>query len=159
MRPRKLDSLQLADYIVAQLGKMTHLKLQKLVYYCEAYHLAYFDTSLIDDQFEAWLHGPVSRKLWNHLKPAANIYDDVTLRGKNKKAVIDAVKNKLTAEQLELLEDVFSTFGGKTAYYLECLTHSEDPWRLARIGYQDDDKCEEVIDKTVMRKYYKQFIC
>lgn len=80
MRPKTVDSINLAQYVLAKVGKANHLKLQKLVYYVEAYHLAYFDgESIISDQFEAWLHGPVSRKLWDHLKPIANVYDDVSL--------------------------------------------------------------------------------
>ena len=37
---------------------ITNKKLQKLLYYVEAWNLVY-KSSLIDDDFEAWVHGPV----------------------------------------------------------------------------------------------------
>ena len=49
----KIDSELLTEYILSKYGKMSHLKLQKLLYYVQAFHLAYFDSPLIDDDFEA----------------------------------------------------------------------------------------------------------
>ena len=65
---QKIDVLVLSDYIIKHYGPMSHLKLQKLLFYCDAYHLAYFDTELISDKFEAWVHGPVCRKVYDSLK-------------------------------------------------------------------------------------------
>lgn len=155
MRPKKVDSKDLAKYIVAKVGPLNHLKLQKLVYYAEAYHLAYFGESIIDDDFEAWLHGPVSRKLWDCLKPFANLYDNVPLKT-DKREVVKHFREKITDDQRELIGDVLKEYGKETAYGLECMTHSEPPWREARKGYAPDDKCEEKIDKKLMQTYYKQ---
>lgn len=44
---QKIDSIDLANYILYKYGSMSHLKLQKLLFYCDAYHLAYFDEELI----------------------------------------------------------------------------------------------------------------
>ena len=63
-----IDSGLLADYVLSTHGPMSHLKLQKLLYLIEGYHLAYFTESLIDDEFQAWTHGPVSRKVYDSLK-------------------------------------------------------------------------------------------
>ena len=155
MRPRKVDSISLSEYIVAKIGKMTHLKLQKLVYYSEAYHLAYFDKSIIDDDFQAWLHGPVSRKLWNHLKPIANVYDNVRIKG-DRDTSIKEFENKVTPDQLDLINDVLKEYGTESSYDLECLTHAEEPWQEARRGCASDDRCTEIINKETMKKYYKQ---
>lgn len=38
-----IDSIILSDYILKHYGPMSHLKLQRLLFYCDAYHLAYFD--------------------------------------------------------------------------------------------------------------------
>jgi uncharacterized phage-associated protein len=151
----KVDSKELANYILAKVGSMTHLKLQKLVYYAEAYHLAYFEKSIIDDHFEAWLHGPVSRKLWDHIKGVANVYDSIMCPG-DKNVLIKNFKNKVTKDQLELINDVLKEYGQESSYALECMTHAEDPWRNAREGYAPGDKCEKIIDKKLMKRYYKQ---
>ena len=110
----KVDSKELANYILAKVGSMTHLKLQKLVYYAEAYHLAYFEKSIIDDHFEAWLHGPVSRKLWDHIKGVANVYDSIMCPG-DKNVLIKNFKNKVTNDQLELINDVLKEYGQESS--------------------------------------------
>lgn len=38
-----IDSIILSDYILKHYGPMSHLKLQRLLFYCDAYHLACFD--------------------------------------------------------------------------------------------------------------------
>ena len=134
---------------------MNHLKLQKLLYYVEAYHLAYFDTSLIDDEFEAWLHGPVSRKIWDYYRGIANIYDEIPAMG-DREEIIRLFEQTITEDQKALIHDILEEYGGESAYGLECMTHAEIPWQEARKNYAPDDKCEEKIKKATMRDYYKQ---
>lgn len=153
----KIDSIFLSNYILAQIGPMVHLKLQKLAFYAEAYHLAYFDDSLINDDFEAWLHGPVSRKIWDHYKLIANIYDPISVT-ENKKEVIKSFHKTLISDQVDLINDVLQELGKESAYNLECMTHSEFPWQKAREGYAPDDKCEVVIDKSLINEFYKQYL-
>ena len=38
---------------------LTNLKLQKLMYYSQAWHLALRDIPLFNEDFQAWVHGPV----------------------------------------------------------------------------------------------------
>ena len=48
---------------------MSHKKLQKLCYYAVAWHYALYDSQLVEnDEFEAWIHGPVSPSLWHEYK-------------------------------------------------------------------------------------------
>ena len=77
----QIDAPVLADFILHNYGEMSHLKLQKLLYYCEAYHLAYFDASLIRQDFEAWVHGPVCREVFLALKNKAVLYSDIAFTG------------------------------------------------------------------------------
>lgn len=157
MNLARVDSRELANYILAKVGPMNHLKLQKLLYYVEAYHLAYFDTSIIDDDFEAWLHGPVSRKIWDHMKESANIYDLINCP-EDKNDIANDFKNTITEDQLGLINDVLEEYGKESSYRLECMTHDEDPWKKAREGYAPGDKCEAIIDKGLMQKFYKQYL-
>ena len=43
-------------------------KLQKLLYYIEAWHLVHIGVPLIDEEFQAWVHGPVLPSLYHQLK-------------------------------------------------------------------------------------------
>ena len=73
----QVDSTDLCEYILKKVGPMSHLKLQKLLFYVQAYHLAYFDSPIITDSFEAWAHGPVSRKIYNELRDLSTIHREI----------------------------------------------------------------------------------
>ena len=60
--------LCVANYILRKIGPTTTMKLQKLVYYCQAWSLAWDDKPLFDEDFEAWANGPVCPELFKHHK-------------------------------------------------------------------------------------------
>ncbi len=60
--------LDVAKYILTQTGRISTLMLQKLLYYCNAWSLAWFHKPLFSQQFEAWSHGPVCRELFDYHK-------------------------------------------------------------------------------------------
>ena len=47
---------------------MSNLKLQKMLYYEQGFHLAYFDTPLFKDEIEAWMYGPVIPAVYEHFR-------------------------------------------------------------------------------------------
>jgi uncharacterized phage-associated protein len=154
---QKLDSIFLSEYIAQKVGSMSHLKLQKLLYYVEAYHLAYFDRSIVDDEFEAWVHGPVSRRLYVTLKGYSILYDEVEYtQGKDKFTPAEIIHEMVSEDQLEIINDVLESLGGHTATELENFTHSEIPWIEARKGLSEGDKSNRIISKEVMKQYYKK---
>jgi uncharacterized phage-associated protein len=153
----RVDSAVLAEYILQNYGSMSHLKLQKLVYYIEALHLAYFDKSLIDDDFQAWLHGPVSRKLYDVLKGYSVLYTEVEYNKAEGEADPTTVINEsLTDDQITLITDVLNEYSKLNSYQLEALTHEEAPWIEARKGVPMGERCENIISKEIMRAYYKK---
>jgi uncharacterized phage-associated protein len=152
-----VDSLLLCEYLLQVGGAMSHLKLQKVLYYAQSIHLAYFDAPLIDDDFQAWLHGPVSRKVYDQLKDKSKLYTEVAYNplewGANTPDV--QLKGLLTNDQIEILNEVIEGYGKMSASQLENLSHSEYPWINARIGYGIEDRCEVIIKKEVMASFYK----
>ena len=54
------------------------MKLQKLVYYCQAWSLAWDDVPLFDEDFPAWANGPVCPELFDlhHGKSVIKDWDD-----------------------------------------------------------------------------------
>ena len=151
-----LDSLLLGEYILFMHGPMSHLKLQKLVYYVQAYHLAYFGQPIIEDDFEAWVHGPVSRKLYDVVKEHSLLYTDVGYKNEGGETPDIKIQALLTEEQLELLGDVLSEYAQIKGLQLENLTHSELPWQKARVNYGSGDRCNVIIPKDVMKNYYRE---
>ncbi len=151
-----VDSILLSEYILSKYGPMSHLKLQKLLFYSQAYHLAYFDAPLIEDDFEAWVHGPVSRKVFSSLNGKSNLHTEIKYAVEPGKAAPDAsLENMLTKEQHQLLEETLSELSGFTGMELENLTHSEAPWQLARKGVGPADPCNKLIPKEQMQEFYK----
>lgn len=156
---RVIDSVLLSEYILERGGKMSHLKLQKILFYIQALHLAYFDAPIIEDEFQAWLHGPVSRKVYDQIKGVSILYTEINYEPAAGGArPSEILKAELTADQLDLVDEVIDEYGQLTSSQLEKLTHSEDPWINARRGYGVAERCEEVIPKEAMRQYYKQAI-
>ena len=152
---QKIDSLILCEYIVKHFGPMSHLKLQKLLFYCDAYHLAYFGEELVTDRFQAWVHGPVSRKVYDSLKDKSILYSDLAYVSKPGDKDVDLEFNKLTSDQRALLSDVLTELSTWTGFQLERATHRETPWIEARLGYGPADRCEVLISKETTRDLYK----
>lgn len=150
---QKIDSLVLADYILMKYGPMSHLKLQKLLFYCDAYHLAYFDTELVTDKFEAWVHGPVSRKVFDSLKDKSVIYADLEFNGDRERVEQEFLN--LASSQREVISDVLTELSQWSGLQLESATHREAPWMEARIGKGPADKCTVEISKVSTMSFYK----
>lgn len=149
---KTIDTMVLADYILKHYGPMSHLKLQKLVFYCDAYSLAYFGKELVTDNFEAWVHGPVCRRLYDTLKDKSKLYSDVgySYDGTD----VDAEFAKLSSDQQDLVKSILDQLSKWNSLELETATHQEMPWQKARMGYGEADKCNVVISKQDMKEFY-----
>jgi uncharacterized phage-associated protein len=152
-----VSALHLSHYILSFVPS-SQLKLQKLVYYSEGWHLAYFEHPLIDEDFEAWIHGPAVRSLWDYYKDRGNYFTNFHLPPEYSDRIRNYFKQLLRSEQLELIADVLKEYGDKSAYHLETLSHSEAPWREARNGYNPSERSEAIISKETMKKYYQIII-
>lgn len=146
--------LDVAKYFLAKVDhdagdEMTHLKLQKLCYYAQAWHLALKGKPLFNAEFQAWMHGPVSPKLWDQYKEYK--YHPIGLPD-------DYDPNALTKEEEKFLDEVWDAYGRYTAKYLEYLTHQEDPWLEARQGLPPDAHCTNPISEETMKRYYRSLM-
>lgn len=126
--------------------EMTNKKLQKLSYYAVAWNYALRDENLAEDTaFQAWRHGPVSPELYETYRDYG--YKDIPkVEGFDSSAFSDG--------QLDILEDVYYTYGDQTGNALEALTHSELPWK---ISFQPDseNRCKNVISPEMMTTFYQ----
>ncbi len=148
----KIDSIVLSNYILKHYGSMSHLKLQKLLFYCDAYCLAYFGDELITDKFEAWVHGPVSRNVYNSLRDKSILYSDVAYSDIG--IDVDAEFGQLTSEQQEILTNVLEELSKWSGTELENATHHETPWIVARGSCGEADICHNTISKLLTKEFY-----
>ena len=144
--PTKINDV--ADWFINRVDRdsgetITHLKLQKLLYFAQAWHLANKGTELFEDEFQAWAHGPVARSVYDRFSGQAWDPLDVVEAGSKIPKKIDSY-----------LEKVFEKYGMYGAKYLEQLTHEHDPWLNARGDLPKEARCETIIPKTVMRDFY-----
>ncbi|WP_334139502.1 Panacea domain-containing protein [Thermovirga lienii] len=65
-----------AKYILEQTEGMTVWKLQKLIYYCQAWSLVWDHSPLFDEAIEAWANGPVVRELFEDHKDRFKVNTD-----------------------------------------------------------------------------------
>lgn len=101
----------------------SRLKLLKLLYYVQGYHLAMFHTPLFDDRMEAWLHGPVVPSVYSWAKSETDEKINKDLLSS------DEVKTLgLHNQQIKLIEQVLDIYNKYSAYGLRDKTHKELPW-------------------------------
>ncbi|SRR5579872_5803357 len=140
-RARAID---VADYILHRVGGMSAMKLQKLVYYSQAWSLAWTDAPLFLEEIEAWSDGPVVRSLYNKHRGHFRL-----VRG-----FFGGEPERLTPDQKDVIDKVLKFYGAKDPQWLSNLTHLEDPWKNARLGLKPGDRGRNVISKDTMLRYY-----
>lgn len=156
---KKISYTDIADYFIAlsnETGSLiTNLKLQKLVYYSQAWHIAMFETSIFEEEFEAWIHGPVLPELFNQYK---NTYYHPIERDDLNGHSLDVLRKKFGKTLSNLIENVVEEYFGMESYALEQTTHAEEPWLNARKGLSQDAPSHAIISKNSMKNYYQKFI-
>ncbi len=135
--------LDVAAYIFKKIGSMTTMKLQKLVYYCQAWSLVWDEKRLFTEKIEAWANGPVVRELYNYHR---GMFEITSIEIGNSDILND--------EQKETVDAVIDFYGGKSSQWLSDLTHMEDPWRLSRIGLADSERGNREISHAILAEYY-----
>lgn len=148
-----------ADYFIALSNEtqnlISNLKLQKMVYYAQAWSLTILDRPLFDEDFQAWVHGPVLPALYAQYRHFT--WKPIQREDLGEGALARCM-NQFDEFTQQLLVDVAKEYFGLEPYHLERLTHSEEPWQKARNGLPDDEPSTAVISKEEMKRYYTQFI-
>lgn len=109
----------IANTDVEQGELISNLKLQKLLYYMQGFHIAVFDAKLFENDIEAWQYGPVVRDMYFHFKEFGK--SSITLTD-------DATIAEMTDEEEELFNEVLAEYSQFSAIKLMNMTHDELPW-------------------------------
>ena len=141
----KPSIFNVAAYVIDKCGEMTTMKLEKLVYYCQAWSLAWDGEPLFEEEFEAWANGPVSPTLFAKHKGKFRV---------GKETFSDVDLTMFNKDQIATMDAVIRDLGNKTSHWLSDLTHSEIPWQEARNGCSPGERCSNIIDKDSMQQYY-----
>ena len=128
---------------------LSNKKLQKLLYYAQAWSLVLNDKKLFDHKFEAWIHGAAIPVIYRRYKDFGfgNIVEDYD------ESEFDTY---LTDEDKELLDEVWDIYGKYDANYLELLNHNEEPWQNARHNLPPFMSSTAEISEKDMKRYYAE---
>lgn len=132
-----------AAYILEKSGSMTAMKLQKLAYYAQAWHLVWEERPLFDADIQAWANGPVVYELYDKHRGMFRV---------DKWKAGDAAR--LTSSEKSTVDAVLDAYSRFTAQQLSAMTHREKPWQLAREGLPEGSRSNAPITTASMHEYY-----
>lgn len=136
--PVPVSAHDVADELRTRFPDLGLVKLHKLLYYVQGWHLASRGQPLFREEIRAWSNGPVVAELWANEKherprPASQPLGD------EHSATIDYVVNR---------------YGHLTGNELIRLTHAEDPWRNVSESDAGFTVMDPVIELESMRHWF-----
>ena len=139
------DVHDVAAALLAATGPESPMKLQKLLYYSQAWHLAGRGTALFDAPIEAWRRGPVVPEVYRRHVGLTEVH-----------SWDEGDPSGLSAAEREVVETVVERYGGFSRHELSEMAHEEEPWRSARGGLPDSEPSSAPIPHEAMRRYFRR---
>lgn len=166
METQKVNIIDLSRFVIIYCtimgNKITPLKLQKLLYYIQAFHLVQFKkNNIFDETPEAWVNGPVYRIIYNEFKDNFLKNSEFKLRTDlNLEETLSSIKNtmSLNEQQENFLINLLQVFGKLDDERLVLLTHSEKPWIEARKDLGSLERSSNQISLETMYSYYNDIL-
>ena len=151
------DANAVADYLTQKLilaGSLdvSVLKLHKLLYYSHAWFLARDKKPLLPSEFEAWVHGPAYRPVFDRYKGTKTMYDSIH---EGDLLHLNAASG-LPVEVREHLDEILALYGKYSGSQLEELSHSEEPWIRARAGLGPLERGNEPIRNEWLIEFFSK---
>lgn len=139
--------MDVAAYILHATGPVNATKLQKLVYYSQAWSLVWDERPMFKESIEAWANGPVSPRLYAAHRLQYVVHEIPAGR-----------PDRLDQDARETVDAVIDHYGDKDGAWLSALTHSEPPWVDARNGLAPGERSNHVISHASMAEYYESLL-
>jgi uncharacterized phage-associated protein len=139
----EISVYDVAAYIVKKTGQISTMKLQKLIYYCQAWSLVWDEKPMFKEKIEAWANGPVVRELFNQHK-GLFIIESIPLGN----------PDLLDKDSKETVDSIVEFYGKYSAQQLIEMAHSEKPWKNARVGLDESERGSKEISRESMQEYY-----
>lgn len=129
---------------------ITHLKLQKLLYYAQGICLAICNRKLFDDEIEAWQHGPVVRNVYEVFCSFGRNPISISMTKQDEDIINNLEQNREIKEVLDLTYDNFAIY---TAWQLRQMTHVDgSPWDVT----EKSKGLGQIIDVELIKDYFKR---
>ncbi len=134
-----------AKYLLIQASEITPLALQKLLYFAQGFQKAFAGQFMFKEDCEAWVHGPVYRMIFEQ-------YRNYACHPIEEELAYD--QTSLTEDEIDMLNHIVNYFGCYSGKVLEYMTHTEEPWRLARRGLENWENSDRIIEKEAIGSYF-----
>ena len=123
------------------------MKLQKLVYYAQAWSLVWDEGPLFRARIQAWANGPVAPQLYRRHRQMYKVADWPA-----------GDPDSLSERERDTVDAVLKFYGPKSSQWLSELTHRESPWVDARKGLKPGERGSEEITRAAMMEYYSGLV-
>jgi uncharacterized phage-associated protein len=127
--------------------QLTHMRLQKLLYYVQGYSLAYRGRPMFAERIKAWRHGPVVPEVY----PCFANYGSAPI------ALHEAKPVELDPEDEEFVVAVWESYRIYSPIALRNMTHRETPWKNARRGLTANDPSVTEITTESIEEFFKNY--
>ena len=141
------------------LGKQRYSNyvLNKLVYVAYGFCLAIQNRELFSEKIEAWKYGPVIPSLYHRFSDFGNAPIKTKFRfhsrSKDKFTIPEVEEGDY--ESLDILEEVYETFGSLSEADFQTLTHHQDsPWEIACI----ENKNHVIINENSIKQHFRSLL-
>ena len=147
------SALDIAEYVISQFcGEdkrvdegvaegISNLKLQKLLYFCQAFLLVFSEKPMFKEEIYAWKYGPVVKEVYEKYKEHKN------------RPLSNTQGSNLDSKTKKMVGEVLQTFGGYSAIRLMEITHSHKPWKDLQKKIEKGE-LDLVITHKAIKKYY-----
>jgi len=140
-----------SDYLITAVRQtgaaLSVLKLQKLLYYAQGWHLALAGETLFQGKFQAWPQGPVNRDVYDRFMATKSLDSELFESDVSK----DFSAAEVNHENRNHLDRVLLRYGKYEDSVLQEMIEREAPWREA--CEHGGERCEKEIDEDNMKRF------
>lgn len=124
---------------------LSPMRLQKLLYYVQGWHLARAGHPIFGEKLKAWANGPVVPQVWHQFRNYGR--EGISLKESSNPQLSDGEKL--------FIDRVWDIYKDYSAISLSKMTHEEPPWKEARNGLLPEESSDKEITQVSMRRYFK----
>lgn len=153
-KENKLFSI--TSYLIQKHNITETVKLQKILYFLYLEYLKENNKKLFEDEFEAWIYGPVLRSVYNHLKYVGlNFNEYETFDFDNDKYIVTKITPLEDKQIFDFIDKKIKKYKNKNTFDLVEEAHKTQPWLKARRGLNDSEISTEVIKFRDIENFVK----
>ena len=139
-------------YLLREAEQVTPLSLQKMLYFIQGLHMAFYGSALFPEDCQAWAHGPVYKEVYEVFRGFR--YDPIEDRCFFNSFMRENEFDGLSGSEKKVVGLVAEALGKYSGKALEKVTHEETPWKEARAGCSPEQRSAAVISKEAVRAYF-----